>query len=71
MFRKKQPVKLNSRAPKWFEDWHNQYFERMKDRMSRNEKLTYLILAAIVGGSIVGGSDATAMAKSIVTFFSG
>jgi len=61
----KEKKKLNSKTPHWFRDWHMEHFNAVKDRTFRNEKLIYLILAAIVAASIFGGDTVDAVAKII------
>lgn len=49
MSKKKSP--LNSRTPQWFKDWHSSYFLPLQSRVSRNEKMIYIILAALLGSA--------------------
>jgi len=71
LFKKKEPIKLKDKTPQWFEDWHNTHFEFLRQRTVRNERFIYLILAAIISGSIFGRDAAQAMAKAAIQFISG
>lgn len=43
-----------SKTPQWFKDWDFRYFRPVDSRSSRNEKLIYLILAAVLGLNTAG-----------------
>ncbi len=66
---KKQPKELNGKTPLWFKMWHLEYHLPTVARSKRNEKLIYLVLAAIIGTSILGKEyvpEITAFIKSLL-----
>ena len=70
----RKEVKLNGKTPKWFRDWHYDHYSPDKERMigniRRNEKFIYLIIATILGTSVVGSTDVD-MVRAVLQIFSG
>ena len=56
----KKDEELNSKTPRWFVEWHLGKFLPVKNKTSRNEKLIYIILAAIIGSSVFDSEIAQA-----------
>ena len=50
----KKPRALNDGTPQWFKDWDATHFKPVEAKTSRNEKLIYLLLAAVVGLNTAG-----------------
>lgn len=70
MFRRKQ-VQLNSKTPAWFKDWHSNYFLPVKIKASRNEKLIYVILAAVIALNTAGNYYHEEIFNFIMSLFGG
>ena len=61
----KEKPKLNGKTPKWFEEWHNKYFEPVQNTTNSNKRWIYIIVAAIVAAAVSGNFDISAIAKVI------
>ena len=64
MFRTKKR-EYNSKTPAWFKEWDGSYFKPVESKAARNEKIIYLILAAVIGLNTAGNYYHT----EIVQFF--
>jgi hypothetical protein len=67
MFKRKRQEedRLNGRTPQWFKEWDYKHFQDTEKRSKRNEKLIYLLLAAVVGLNTAGNW----YHKEIIDFF--
>ena len=54
-------VPLNSKTPRWFQDWHIQHYKPLKDRQATDRKLIYIILAAILGATALDNGNVLAL----------
>ncbi len=68
MFRRKIR-EYNSKTPSWFKDWDRDYFSPVETKSTRNEKLIYLILAAVVGLNTAGNYFHLEIAEFFVRLF--
>lgn len=68
---KKKDRKLNSRTPAWFKEWDRVYFRPVEGRSSRNEKLIYVILIAVLGLNTAGNWYHTEIMDFIVQLLGG
>ncbi len=66
MFKKQKP--LNPKTPQWFRDWNWQSFQPIEKQSSRNERLIYIILAAILASSTFQHVDASVLLRNIISF---
>ena len=57
---KPERPELNGKTPQWFQDWHEYHYIRdmtEQDRVtSRNTKLIYFVLAALLAAAFTGGN---------------
>ena len=70
MFRKSEKT-LNSRTPKWFQEWHSEYFKPVDGRSKRNERLVYLLIAAVISLNTAGNWYHEEMIEFIIKLFGG
>lgn len=68
---KKQQEKLNGKTPKWFEQWHNNFYLPLEKQVNANKKLVYVILVAIVLAAASGNFDVNGIAKCIASIVGG
>lgn len=66
----KKIEELNGETPKWFVDWHNLYFNRVKTLAERNERLIYVILGAVLLFNTLGNYYHEEVMQFIVRLFS-
>jgi len=71
-FLRRQPkAPLNNKTPRWFIDWHNIHFNDIDKRSKRNERLIYLLLAAMLGSAVVKGEGAVAIVAKLAELVGG
>lgn len=67
----KNKKELNSKTPIWFKEWHSAFFRPVNSRSSRNEKLIYVLLAAVLGLNTVGNHYHIQIWEFIIRLFGG
>ena len=53
----KKDDNLNSKTPKWFQEWHWKHFRPVKDRTFNNRTLIYVILGAVIAAAFANNGD--------------
>ncbi len=71
--KKETEKELDDKTPKWFRYWHAVVFTPRLDTSDtgrkRNERLIYIILAAIIASNLVGngnGEELVSLIKSLI-----
>lgn len=70
MFRRKIR-EYNSKTPAWFKDWDKDRFSPVETKAARNERMIYLILAAVIGLNTAGNYYHVEIAQFFIRLFTG